>query len=45
MSTAFAQDLIASMTEAATHVRGEPTSAREHVTEVPDAAREALKAA
>ncbi|MDM7957962.1 helix-turn-helix domain-containing protein [Blastomonas sp.] len=40
----FAQDLIASMTEAAAHARGDATDAREHVIEVPDvrAIREAL---
>jgi putative transcriptional regulator len=40
----FAQDLIASMTEAAAHARGEATDAREHVVEVSDvrAIREAL---
>lgn len=45
MSTTFAHDLIASMTEAAAHARGETTDAREHVIEVPDvrAIREALE--
>lgn len=44
MNTTFAQDLIATMTEAAAHARGEETGAREHVIEVPDvrAIREAL---
>lgn len=44
MNTTFAQDLIASMTEAAAHARGEATGARKHIVEVPDvrAIREAL---
>lgn len=44
MNTTFAQDLIASITEAAAHARGEETGAREHVIDMPDvrAIREAL---
>lgn len=44
MNTAFAEDLIASMTEAVAHARGEATGAREHLIAVPDvrAIREAL---
>lgn len=43
-NTTLAQDLIASMAEAAAHARGEETDACEHVIEVPDvrAIREAL---
>lgn len=44
MITTFAQDLIASLTEAAAHARGEKAAAREHIIDVPDvrAIREAL---
>lgn len=42
--TTFAQDLIASMEEAAAHARGEDTGARTHSIDVPDvrAIREGL---
>ena len=44
MGTTFGQDLIASMTEAVAHARGEGTVSREHIVEVPDvrAIREGL---
>jgi len=44
MTSTFAQDLIASMIEAAAHARGEVTGSREHIIAVPDvsAMREAL---
>jgi putative transcriptional regulator len=41
----FGEDLIASLTEAVAHAKGEKTHVREHVVEVPDvrALREKLK--
>jgi len=36
MSTTFGQDLIASLTEAIDHARGNKAGAREHVVEAPD---------
>ncbi len=36
MSTTFAQDLIASLTEAVDHAKGNKTGAREHLLEIPD---------
>ena len=44
MSTAFGQELIASMKEAVAHANGRGTAAREHIVNVPDvrAIREGL---